>query len=423
MTDTPQEVPLWKKLIPFIKVGVAVGLIAFLLWVVPIEDQLILTGIDPESDRTVTGTLLESTQTGILFETDEGQRLRVELRETEGLDDDKIERIETATGELFYTPPTDLPPDRLARIESGLLSCVREAQVSFLFLGALMILVGSLIATYRWYLLLMAAELATSFRRAFDLTFIALFFNNIMPGLTGGDLVKAVYIAREHNNRKTEAIITVLLDRILGITGLALVAGIVLPANLDKYSEVAPWIYGLLLAELVVGCVFFSRRIRRFLRLDAIVARLPLARFLKKIDQAVFLYRYRRKLVFVSLLLSMVVHLFIISGWACMGIGLGLDVPFISYFAIVPITLIVMALPIAPSGWGVGEMAVIYFWGTQGVSSGRAFALALMYRMGQLAVSLIGGVCLLFQKERLSSQEVEEFSHDDDGLTTPTDQG
>ncbi len=98
------------------------------------------------------------------------------------------------------------------------------------------------------------------------------------------------------------------------------------------------------------------------------------------------------------------------TGIGIMGIGIGLNVPFVTYYAVIPICLIVMALPMTPAGWGVGEAAFIYFLGPLGVGASSALALALVYRMAQLAVSLNGGICLALQRDRVSTQEVERFA-------------
>ena len=413
MTGGSGKTSTLQRCVPLIKISVAVALIAFLFWIVPIRDQIQFSETDPANDRVVTGTIQEAQADGrIAFREAgaSGRLLLVRMSDDGGLRDDEVVSVFTDGGEEIYTRPSGLAQARMPRLERGIITVIRSADLVFLIMALALVFAGSMVATYRWFLLLKADKLVSGFRRAFDLTFIGLFFNNLMPGLTGGDVVKAVYIARDHRNQKTEAVLTVLLDRILGITGLALVAGLVLPLYPNAFYEVAPWIYGLLLAEGIFCCLFFSRRIRRAIRLDALLARLPLAGLVQKIDQAAFIYRYRKGLVGGALLLSMCVHLFIISGIGVMGLAIGLDVPTLSYYAVVPITLIVMALPIAPSGWGVGEMAVVFFWGTQGVPRGEAFALALVYRMTQLSISLIGGICLLCQKNRISKDEVEEFA-------------
>ena len=407
MTDGSTSI--LKRLLPLAKIAIALGLIAFILWLVPITDEIALPGATPDEDRTIAGRILERVETTAQFETEDGERLELTLGAGSGADENLILSIARTDGAV------DLPAARgnvKPRLNKGIMTVLRNARMEFLLAAIGMIIAGSLLAIYRWTLLLKAAGVETGLFRAVSLTFIGLFFNNVMPGLTGGDLVKAVYIARDHRKKKTEAIITVLLDRVLGITGLACVAGLVIPLKFEEYAVVAPWIYGILAMLAGGALVFFSRRVRAAVRLDAILERLPLQRFILKINQAVFLYRYRRQTVVASLAISMVVHLIIISGIGIIGKGIGLSVPMVTYFAVMPIVLIVMALPISPAGLGTGEAAAIYFWGAQGVSGSEAVSLLLVYRMSQLVVSLIGGVFLALQKQRITTEEMENFSED-----------
>ena len=62
-------------------------------------------------------------------------------------------------------------------------------------------------------------------RAAFLLGFIGNVFNLVIPGAVGGDLIKAAYLVRMNINR-TQAIASMVIDRILGLLGLFLLAGI-----------------------------------------------------------------------------------------------------------------------------------------------------------------------------------------------------
>ena len=61
-------------------------------------------------------------------------------------------------------------------------------------------------------------------------TAIGLFFNIVVPGLTGGDLVKAVLAARDHPERKAAAMISVLVDRLIGVLVLVLLGAVAILA-------------------------------------------------------------------------------------------------------------------------------------------------------------------------------------------------
>jgi len=57
------------------------------------------------------------------------------------------------------------------------------------------------------------------------LSFVGTFFNLVIPGAVGGDLVKAAYLARM-NLPRTQAIATLLIDRVVGLVGLFYLAAI-----------------------------------------------------------------------------------------------------------------------------------------------------------------------------------------------------
>ncbi|TXT16411.1 MAG: hypothetical protein FD138_4759, partial [Planctomycetota bacterium] len=75
----------------------------------------------------------------------------------------------------------------------------------------------------RWFVLVKALGFPFTVRDALRLGFIGYLFNFVAPGSVGGDLVKAGLLAKEQSNRKTTAVATVLLDRILGMLALFLI--------------------------------------------------------------------------------------------------------------------------------------------------------------------------------------------------------
>ncbi len=263
-------------------------------------------------------------------------------------------------------------------------------------------------SSYRWALLLRSQQLPASFGRCFRLTFIGFFFNNVLPGLTGGDLVKAVMIAQDHPEYRARAVGTVIVDRILGLLVLALISGAVLVFKLDQYREASIAIFGFLAAATAATVLFLSRRVRRFLRLDVLAARLPAAGVLKKLDQAFFLYRSQPKTIAVAAGLSFLAHIGNIGAVFCLGLGVGLDEsagitgsPLAAYVATVPVAMIVSSIPLLPGGWGVGEAAFAYFFRAVGVwNLDLSIALSVVQRTAALLWSLVGGALFFTHRRR-----------------------
>ncbi len=290
-------------------------------------------------------------------------------------------------------------------LDEGLIHIVGRADKLLLVLGVLAFGLSSQFGVWRWWLLLRDQGIRIPYREAHRLTFIGFFFNNVVPGATGGDLVKAVYVARQ-TSKRAEAAITVLMDRVVGIVALALIAAIVLSTRLGQpeYRELALFIYGFLGCFALACTVFFSRRLRRVLRVDAITARLPFAALIRRLDDAVFLYRYQKRRVLLALLLSFgnqlsIQFIMVLFAHALhMTTRSGAPVPVSDHMIVLPAAWIVTALPSLPGAWGVREAAFAVGFHLVGVDRSPAVALSVMGGMNQLVWSLLGGVYTILDR-------------------------
>ena len=328
-------------------------------------------------------------------------------------------KIAFAVGLLWFViskAGLDQVKDRLAAIHVGTW-----------LLGLTTIFVGTCISIVRWHMLMRSVGLDSQAWPAFRIGWIGVFFNNVVPGLTGGDLVKAIYITREHPRQRTDAVISVIVDRIVGIVALALIAAAVIPFDFARYRSVALGIYGFLGAAAIGTALVLSRRIKA--RLRGLLERFGRGGgdgtgLLSKMDRAISMYRDRLGMLTLALFMSFAVHMLLITGiWffadalshgnpaaaplngetieqrqvEMEAIG---DVGLATHCSLIPIIMIISSLPIAPAGIGVGEAAFVYFYGTVGVAQPEATALSLTYRFTTIVISLFGGVLLLFDRKR-----------------------
>jgi uncharacterized protein (TIRG00374 family) len=294
-------------------------------------------------------------------------------------------------------------------VNPGFLTLVRNLDWGLFVLGALAYFASMTIAASRWWWLLRINSLPIGFLRAQRLTWVGAFFNNVVPGATGGDLVKALYVMKDSPGARAAALVSVVVDRVIGLASLAVLGGVAVLLALDRFRELALALWIVLAGIAVLGVVAFSRRIRRLVRLDWLLNRLP-ARIgapLRRIDQAVFFYRGHKlglALWFAGGILNHVVSVLSVL-W--MGIGLGLTLRAFDYFVLVPIINTVTAIPIAPNGWGWGEFLYGRLFSEQGVSFTAGVALSLLYRLHLTAWSLLGGVLVLFERERVTAADIE----------------
>lgn len=104
---------------------------------------------------------------------------------------------------------------------------VLDRRIDFrLFAAAQVLYLVALFLTFgRWYLLVKVLDARFRLRDALVLGPIGNVFNLVVPGAVGGDLIKAAYLVRMEINR-TQAIASMVIDRILGLLGLFLLAGV-----------------------------------------------------------------------------------------------------------------------------------------------------------------------------------------------------
>jgi uncharacterized protein (TIRG00374 family) len=258
-----------------------------------------------------------------------------------------------------------------------------------------------LLAMIRWWLLLRAQGISIRFRETASLSFLGAFLNQVVPGgMVTGDFLKCLYAAKG-TGRTVAAVVSVFVDRVMGLFGTVLLAGATLAGKLGdpRFHKPALLVYALLAAKTAGTVLVFSRGLRAWLRVDAWIARVPFAgAFLAEGDRAVLLYREKGGVVAASLALSLGVH----AGWcvvnAIVGHGLGIDLPLSAYFAVIPAILVVSALPGLPGGWGIGEASYAVFLGLVGVPPAEAVALSMLGRILHVAWALPGGFVFLSRR-------------------------
>jgi hypothetical protein len=95
----------------------------------------------------------------------------------------------------------------------------------------------------------------------------------------------------------------------------------------------------------------------------------------------------------------------VLQAW-CLGQALGLQLPLLTYFAVIPVILLVMQVPITINGLGTTQVAFVALLGAAGADAARATALSLLFLFLGVIGSLPGGVIYALgnQAERPGAQ-------------------
>ena len=89
-----------------------------------------------------------------------------------------------------------------------------------------------------------------------------------------------------------------------------------------------------------------------------------------------------------------------------LGRGLGIEAPLATYFAFLPLILLVMLLPVTVNGLGTGQAAFVWFFAQVGVPAAPAFALSVLFVALGIVGNLPGGILYALGPRRAGVAQV-----------------
>lgn len=298
---------------------------------------------------------------------------------------------------------------------------LKQMETGPLVLSVILMAATIMAGVIRWQIVLKVHGLDMPLIRTTQISFIAHFFNSFLLGSVGGDVLKAYYVARETRHKKTEAVVTVLVDRLIGMFSLLVVAVVMLIPNWSliagtRLKGVAGLTAAMTGACAIIMFVFFKGGIsKRIPKAREYLRRLPKGEHLERSLEAFREFgrnrRFWREIIPVALLANAIIILHFLA----LTRGFRLEVPLLALSAIVPTVTSISALPITPSGLGVRENLYVWMLAAPGVNvpAAQALLLSLIGFGTSLFWSVVGGIVYLTQREKQHLVEIETASESD----------
>lgn len=266
----------------------------------------------------------------------------------------------------------------------------------------------TMIAVVRWHTLIRAQGVPIRFRKTLQTALIGMFFNIFLPGSLSGDLVKGYYVVRAVPGHTSGVVSSILFDRVVGMSGLIVLATLALGLGMSTGGDWA----AMLGTPIIVAVLAVASFVTAFyIALLAIrEAHDPILRVLRyftsrfsfvagplRIYEGVRVYHDKRRVTLASIAVSVVAHGFLVGAWICYVQAIALDgIPTAALFVVVPVGMLVAAIPIGPAGIGTGHAAFLAIFTLLGSDRGAdLFNLVLVYQFLQAAV---GGLVYLSVK-------------------------
>jgi uncharacterized membrane protein YbhN (UPF0104 family) len=282
------------------------------------------------------------------------------------------------------------------------MAALARADLTLVLLGIGLVQAQVVLSSLRWKFTAGRLDLHLPLLRAAREYYVAVFLNQVLPGGVAGDAVRT-YRNRTHDaageSRWRASLRSVVLERAAGQIAFFLIAiagllawPLFLPASVPEDVEALVAVPVLVFAALAAIVAFAAmrgpKRIRR-----ALTDIGPDIRNVFVLRGA-WLYQAALSLTIVASYIAV----FVVAGAA-----LGVTIPSIGWFTIVPMVLLAMLIPISIGGWGLREGAAAALFPLVGIDASLALAIAILYGLINLAGSLPGLWVFIATRARRSS--------------------
>jgi len=279
---------------------------------------------------------------------------------------------------------------------SDMFSLLKNVNLYYFILLLVLISFDRIFMAYKWHLLLKIKDMSISVFSAIKTYYIGTFIGIFLPTTVGGDIVRVLKL-RSEKRRGTDALSSVILERILGFIASAILAPIAalflisfLKLNVWRFL----WIAGafLFLFTILMLISFSEVIVQKIDKNERLSKNLLFSKF-KKLYLSYAEYKNHKGLLSLFLALSILEQLAAVIGTYLACRALNLSIPFIYFLLIIPLVQLISRIPISFEGLGVNEGLLVYFFSLLGLSKTGAFTIGLL---GHIAIIIATLPALFF---------------------------
>jgi uncharacterized membrane protein YbhN (UPF0104 family) len=286
-----------------------------------------------------------------------------------------------------------------SRVDVGRLwSVARQASPLWLTGALLLYLTVVLASAVRWDVLLRAQHVRLPFAFLTQSFLVATFFNNFLPSNIGGDVIRISDTAKPAGS-KTLATTVVLIDRGLGLLGLALMAAT--GATLMQRMSVGPVGPGMLWAGFGAGAIIATPALLMPETATRILQ--PLRVFhaewvderITKLTYTLTRFKETPAAIAICFVGAVAVQGLLVLFYVAVARSMHIPIGFAELAVIVPVSFIVQMLPLSVNGFGVREATFGFYFTRLGLPLESALLVSFVGAALIMLFSLSGGVAYL----------------------------
>lgn len=278
---------------------------------------------------------------------------------------------------------------------ASVLLSLAEVSLADLCVLALIAVLLIVVSVCKWKLFLERLGIHASFAHLSRLYLIGYFVNLVMPSYVGGDVVRSLYVGK--NVDRAHAVSATLLERYTGFIAMVCMALVALLFSARLPRDIIVLVILVAFGAVLGSILLFMRKFSTIVK----ALRLPqrVVEISSRIEDGIVWGVGDAQLLGQAALLSLSFHILTIVNTAAVASAIGWDYArWADLFVVVPLILLVGAIPISPQGLGIQEGAFLFFLHAAGASDAQALSVGLVLRAKSYVLALIGGVLWLGMK-------------------------
>jgi len=294
---------------------------------------------------------------------------------------------------------------------------LRLADYRWIAAGVFAYVIVEVAAAVRWQVLLRVQNIRLSVSRLTGLFLIGIFYNQFLPGGTGGDIIKSYLLLKETPDRKAGALLAVVFDRLIGLVALVTITVTLIGFRYHWITQTPEtrhlvWLLILLLG-ISLASLFASFIISGFNLFHLLPHKFPGREKLIEIAAAYHLYARHWIATFVAFIASLVAHLSTFATFLCVAYAFHAGVNLLDLFTVLPVERTITAIPVSFAGVGLREQILqVMLHNLCGVEVAVAKLIGTMSFLVMLISSAPGGIVYFFYRpsgvaKRVKLREME----------------
>lgn len=268
-------------------------------------------------------------------------------------------------------------------------AALRSVNITLAFIALLVQLLSTVVASYRWFLIMKALQFGQNFAFYLRSYFKGTFFNQGLPTTIGGDALRVLDVAKL-GFKKRESFYGVFIDRIVGLLGLLLLNLLANGLNPDLLEK--KFFY--LINGIVVTCIVGILSVMAIKKIT-VLEKYPVGKLFFDLSTRLNTVYRRSNDAAKQISLSVVIHFLSIVSIFVLGMSVGLEYDLLTYLVIMPPVFLLTLVPVSLAGWGVREGAMLGLFLLIGADKTLVLTISLMYGFIVLITSLPGLVFYL----------------------------